>query len=192
MLLLSACAACAHDVSWLADEPQGLAPPRQPIGLTIAVDVQSFEAKRLAERPFVERFAQSLREARLFQGVIHPIPDGFEPRWEIKLLVRDELIDPDSNFWKSALATAFLPLRFFLYQQEDYIVDVEALVTWRKEVVGSYTARGSVRHRFQAYDPRKELAAAELIVERTTQDLLAQIGADAERIDAEDRTRAGR
>ena len=183
--------ACAHDVVWLADEPTPWIPPREPVGLAIAVSVQSFEAKRLVEKPYVDRFATALRESELFRGVIYPIPEGFEPLWELKLLVRDELYDPNSNLWKSALATMLLPLRFVLYQQEDYTVHVEALITRRDQVIGSYPADAPVRHRFQAYDLRKELEAAELIVRRSTDQILGAIAADADRLNAEDRRLAG-
>ncbi len=168
-----------------------LIPPATPVALTLAVDVQAFEAKRLVEQTFMDRFAQALRDAQLFVGIIYPIPDGFDPRWELRLSVRDELYDPNSNFWKAFLANAFLPFRFVFYQQEDYTLYVEARITRKDDVVGSYSSKASVRHLFQTYDPRKELAAAELLVNRTTAELLAALSRDAARIDEEDRRRAG-
>jgi len=194
LTLLGLCVAlgCAHDVIWLGDEPPPYIPPEQPIGFTVAFGVQSFEAKRLLEPGFVDRFATALREAELFAGVIHPIPPGFEPMWELKLLVRDELYDPDINFWKSAFASLAFPFRFLVHMEEDYTVYVEALITRRGEVVGSYSAKAPVRHRFQTYSPQKELEAAELIIQRASAQVLAEIAADAARLDALDRARAGR
>jgi len=192
-LLACLLSACAHDVIPLDTDPvPTLVPPSRPLGITPGLELASFEVKRLAEEPFAERFTRALKDSQLFVGVIYPIPDDYDPLWKVRLQVRDELYDPNSNFWKSALANAFLPFRFVLYQQEDYTLVLEASITRKDDVIGTYSAKASVRHRFQTYDLNKELQAAELLINRASAEVLAAIANDLKRIDQEDRARAGR
>ncbi len=196
VLIVLACAAtsCAYEVAWLGDEPKPFAAPIPPLGWTVGVGVQSFEAKYALEPGVTERFVKELRGARLFESVLYPIPAGFDPVWELRLLVRETFVDPSSNFWKAVLNGIFFPARFFVYSDEEYALDVEAILTRRDQVVGTYAARGPIRYRYQAYSDelKREAEGVDLILARTTQEIFRQIAADASRLDAEDRARAGR
>jgi hypothetical protein len=187
-------ASCAYQVNWLGDEPKPFAAPNPPLGWTIAVGVQSFNAKYVLEPGVTQRFVKELRGARLFESVLYPIPDGLDPVWEMRLLVRETFVDPSSNFWKAVLNGIFPPARFFVYAQEEYTLDIEALVTRRDVVIGTYSARGPIQYRYQSYAPeqKREAEGVELILARTSQEIFRQIAADASRLDAEDRARAGR
>ena len=112
----------------------------------------------------------------------------------MRLVVHETFVDPSSNFWKAVLNGIFPPARFFVYAQEEYTLDIEALLTRRKEVIGTYSAKGPVRYRYQSYAPedKREAEGVDLILARTTGDIFRQIAADAARLDAEDRARAGR
>ena len=194
MVLVCASASCAYEVAWLGAEPKPFVAPSPPLGWTIAVGVQSFEAKYVLEAGVAERFVKELRGARLFQSVLYPIPDGLDPVWEMRLLVRESFVDPPSNFWKAVLNGIFFPARFIVYSDEEYTLDVEAILTRRDEVIGTYSARGPIRYRYQAYAPEleREAKGVDLILTRTTGEIFRQIAADAARLDAEDSARAGR
>ena len=181
-------------MTWLGEEPRPFAAPSPPLGWTIAVGVQSFEAKYVLEPGVTERFVKELRAARLFESVLYPIPPGLDPTWEMRLLVRETFADPSSNFWKAVLNGIFFPARFVVYSDEEYTLDVEVILTRRDAVVGTYAAHGPVRYRYQAYSDelKREAEGVDLILTRTTQEIFRQIAADAERLNAEDRARAGR
>jgi hypothetical protein len=195
-LILLACSAasCAYEVTWLGEEPKPFTAPRPPLGWTIAVSVQSFDAKYVLEPGVTQRFVKELRGAQLFQSVLYPIPAGLDPVWEMRLLVRETFVDPASNFWKAVLNGIIFPLRFVLYSNEEYTLDIEALVTRRDELIGTYTAHAPIRYRYQAYAPEQEREAqgVELILNRATQQIFRAIAIDAARLDAEDRARAGK
>jgi hypothetical protein len=194
VLYLLGAASCAYEVTWLGEEPRPFAAPTPPLGWTIAVGVQSFEAKYVLEPGVTERFVKELRGAQLFQSVLYPVPAGLDPVWEMRLLVRETFVDPSSNFWKAVLNGIFFPARFVVYSNEEYGLDIEAIVTRRDEVIGTYAARGPIRYRYQAYSPelKREAEGVDLILRNTTQAIFRQIAADAARLDAEDRARAGR
>src|SRR5262245_51532841 len=104
--------ACAYEIIPLDDTPPGLLPPSDPLPFTVTIGVQSFEITRIKEAGFLQAFTDRLKEAHIFEGVIYPIPKDFETLWEVRLLAREKASEPNSNIWKSALATAVLPLAF--------------------------------------------------------------------------------
>jgi hypothetical protein len=196
MILVAAllASACAHEVVWLGDEPPAQPGLKQPLPFTVAVGVQAFPLKRIREDAFLEDFVGRLKSSRVFQGVIFPVEPGFETIWELKLVARESAFEPNSNIWKSALATAFLPAAFALYLESEYTLDLEALLTRRKVVVASYPVQGKVRYRYQRNANLQvvDLEGIQTIVDRTSRQLLAKIADDAERLLREDLDRAGR
>jgi len=126
--------------------------------------------------------------------VLYPIPADLDPLWKMRLLVRETFVDPTSNLYKAAFARMFFPAAFVLYSEEEYTLDVEVLITRRDELIGSYAARGPIRYRYQLNAPEleREAEGLELILSRVNEELFAKISADAERILAEDRARAGK
>ena len=195
-LLAAACAlsGCAYEVIWAGGEAPRYRPPAEPIGIPIAVTLQSFEAKFVRDVGVMDRFVSDLRGSKLFAGVLYPIPADLDPLWKMRLLVRETFDDPTSNLYKAAFARMFFPAAFFLYSEEEYTLDVEVLITRRDELIGSYTARGPIRYRYQLNAPEleREAEGLELILARVDEEIFAKISADAERILAEDRARAGK
>jgi hypothetical protein len=194
LALLCFAPSCAYEVIWLGDEPASFVAPDPPLFWTPAVKVQSFEAKYVTEAGFVERFARELRGANLFVSVLYPIPAEVDPEWEMRLLVKETFVDPASNLWKAVLNGVFPPARFVVYAEEEYTLDVEALLTRRDELIGTYKARGPVRYRYQSYAPEqeREAQALDLILARTSAEICRQIADDAQRLVAEDAARIGR
>jgi hypothetical protein len=191
-LLLAAIAACAHEVVWQGDEPDAIPVAAEPAALTMAVGPGSFEKARLTAAGVTERFARTLRDAGLFQGVMYPVPPGVSPTWEIELTGRDSIHEPDSNFWKAALAAALPPLALVLTLENDYTLELEALVLYERELVVSYRGTAPIRHRYQRYADRRmvDLEGVELAVARATEMILAALARDLERLLEEDRRRA--
>jgi len=198
-LLAVACIAlltsgCTGQVLWLGDPAPPLsAPPLEPLGITVAVGVRSFEATRIAEQGVIDRFAAGVRAADLFVGVMYPIPPGADPAWELQLIARDSASEPNSNLWRSALVSFFFPAAWFVSLESEYVLDLEVLLVRRKQVIGTYTTRGHIKYVYQAYAnrPQLEQTGVETIVSRATENLLAALTADASRIAAEDRRLAG-
>lgn len=192
LLLLLVLTACAHEVVWQGEEPEAIPAAEVPAGLTMAVLPGSFDRARVTAEGVTERFARALREARLFQGVMYPVPPGVSPRWEIELVARDTVHEPDSNFWKAALASALPPLALVLTLENDYTLELEALVLYERELVASYRGTAPIRHRYQQYANRQaaDLQGIELAVTRATEIILAAIARDVERLMQEDRHRA--
>lgn len=172
---------CAHEVIWIGDEPAAVAARDAPLPMTVAVGVRSFEAERLAQRGVVERFARELRETGLFQGVMYPVPSDARPMWEIELLARDAGAEPDSNFWKAGLAAFLFPLAFAIYLEDEYTLDVEALLVRNREIVRTYAVEGRIRNRYQPYANKGELRieGAETILRNTIRALIDAMARDA-------------
>ena len=194
LALLGPLTGCAGQVVWLGDpEPPLNPPPAEPLGFTVAVGVRSYEATRLEEKGVLDRFAASVRASNLFLSVMYPIPEGFDPEWELQLIARDAASEPNSNIWRSALVSFFFPAAFVVDLESEYTFDVQALLVRRHEVIGTYTSKGHIKYVYQAYAnrPQLEQTGVETIVRRTTDSLLAALAADAGRIAAEDRKRAG-
>ncbi len=181
MLLVSTWhVACAHEVVRLSGEPPAAPPLAAPIPLTVAMREGSFARSRVNGDGVTELFARELREARIFQGVMHPVPPGADPRWEIELAGSDSVMEPGSNFWKGAIATMLPPLAFFISFQNDYTLELEALLLDDREIVASYFGKASIRHRYQSYASRveMELEALEVVVAEATRRILASIARD--------------
>jgi hypothetical protein len=185
--------ACSHQVQWTGEPRPEVVAPVNPIPMTVAVELRAFEASGVDARALATRIAESLREAHLFQAVMYPIPPGERPLWELQLLVKDARQDPNANFWKGALVAAVFPLAAVVHLEEGYTLEVQALLTRRAEILGSYAARGEVRERYQYYsDERSRRSSAlQTVVDGVTRQLLAKIAADSDRISTIDRARAG-
>jgi hypothetical protein len=183
-------AACSHEAVWLGDTQPAWAPPEAaPAGLTMAVVPGSFERSRADAGGIIDRFAGALRDARLFQGVMYPVPAGVEPTWKLRLSGSDSAFEPNSNFWKSALAHALLPLAFFVTLENDYTLELEALVIKDGALFRSYTGQAVIRNRYQIQAPRQNVDAEgmELAVGGATRAILAQIAGDLPELLASDR-----
>jgi hypothetical protein len=183
-VLLLAFAGCSHQVAWLGDAPGDVPELELPVPLTVAVVLGSFDESRLEGAGVVERFARALRDAEMFQGVMFPVPAGAAPTWELQLAGNDSAVEPDSNFWKGALAAALFPLAFAVHLENDYTLELEALLLRRREVLASYTATARIRHSYQYYANRIEMSAAgfELAVTGASREILAALARDAERL----------
>jgi hypothetical protein len=182
--LLGLVAGCAHEVVLL--EPTGSMPEMRttPLGLTVAVLPGAFDHSRLNPEAVLERFADALREAHLFQGVLYPVPGSVESRWEIELIASDEAFEPGSNFWKSALSSAFPPAALFVKLQNDYALRIEALLLRDRVVVGTYPGEARIRHRYGPYANRQavNVDGIESAVVGASREALARIREDLPRI----------
>jgi hypothetical protein len=186
---LALSSACAHQVIELGDPPAPIVAPAAPLGFTVTVGAGSFDASRLSPEGVALHFADGLRAARLFAGVIHPAPRGFDPVWEIELSARDGGHEPDSNFWKALVGNALPPLLLFVHLENDYELELTALLLHRREIVSTYRARSAIRHRYQAYADRAamEREALASLARRTSQAIQAELAADLERLRLADR-----
>ncbi len=72
---------CSHDVLTIDEAALPRDSVERPIGLTVAIVAGSFDRSRVKPAGIVDRFARKLREERVFQGVIYPIPTGANPTW---------------------------------------------------------------------------------------------------------------
>ena len=115
LVALLVLAGCAHEVIEVDAEAPPIATPSVPLPLTVAVREGSFERSHLNPGGVMTHFADELRASRVFQGVMYPVPRGAEPRWEIQLAAVDGGSEPDSNFYKSAVASALFPLACFIW-----------------------------------------------------------------------------
>jgi hypothetical protein len=183
--------ACAHEVIVL--EPAVSAPeatPAQrpsdsPLPFTVSVLSGSFDrCRRLRERVVLERFAVALREARLFQGVLFPVPADIRPPWEIKILAADSVSEPNSNLWKAFFATLIPPTAFFLKLENDYALELEALLLENRVLVGTYRGEARIRHRYGRYANRTTVNAegADVVLRTASEAALSHMRADLERI----------
>jgi hypothetical protein len=191
LLFLIPLAGCASQVQLLSGETSAVAAPAAPLPMTVAIGVRAFEATGIKERGLSDRFASALRDAKLFQAVMYPIPAGANPRWELQLLVRDSATEPNSNFWKSAVASAFLPAAFVIWLESEYMLSMEVLFLQRSEILASYTAESQVRYRWQLNANKLELAAegAESVIQHTVRQILAQLVASAPQLTRSSRAR---
>ena len=157
------------------------ASPEVPISLTVAVQEGPFESPGLNPRGVMERFASELRAARLFQGVMFPVPPGADPTWEFELVGKSSGEEPNSNFWKAAVAAAIFPLAFFISLQSDYALELEALFLHDRELLRSYSAQARIQHRYQINADRSAMNVEgfEVLVRAATRELLAQVARDA-------------
>jgi hypothetical protein len=190
VVLAALLAACAHESVWLGDpQPSWDQPAAAPAGLTMAVVLGSFEESRADSGGIIDRFTSALRDAHLFQGVMYPVPAGVEPTWKLRLSGSDSAFEPNSNFWKSALAHAVLPIAFFVTLENDYTLELEALVIKDGTLFRSYRGEAVIRNRYQIQAPRQNVDAEgmELAVGGATQAILAQLAGDLPELLASDR-----
>jgi hypothetical protein len=182
-------AGCAREVLLVSPDAGSLDPPSIPVPLTVSILPGSFEKSRLRPEGVLERFADALRDARLFEGVLYPVPSGVTTRWEIELLAGDEAFEPDSNFWKSALAAALFPTAVFVKLENDYALRLEALLLQDRVVVGSYLGEARIRHRYGPYANRQAADAegVEVAVSTATRLALGALAADLDRIEQANR-----
>ncbi len=149
--------ACSHEVVRLQDAPSIPAPPESPLPMTVAVSLGSFERALLVNGvALTTLYARQLRESGLFEGVMFPVPVGAEPRWELELSGWDSASEPNSNFWKGLLAT-LPPLALFIRFQNDYTLQLEALLLDDREIIASYMGEASIRHRYKKYANRVDM-----------------------------------
>lgn len=184
LVLLLALTGCSHEVVWLGEASPEVSSVKPKVPLTVAVVLGAFDETRLQGPGVLERFARALRETEIFEGVMFPVPDGAEPSWELQLAGSDSAFEPDSNFWKSAVASALFPLAFAVRLENDYTLELEALLVHRREVRATYTGSARIRHRYQPYADRVAMNAEgfELAVEGATRAILAAFARDAERL----------
>ncbi|MFQ5699828.1 MAG: hypothetical protein ACE5IL_16315 [Myxococcota bacterium] len=187
LALLLALSGCAHEVLLLTAAPPEIGELDPPLPVTLAVQLGPFADTRLRGASVVERFAHALRDARLAQGVLFPVPTGVRPSFELVLAGSDSAEEPNSNFWGAALASALPPLALFVHLRNDYTLELEALLVRRGEVIGTYRGRATIRHRYQVYAPRAEVEAegVEAAVGSATRQILAALALDAPRLNVE-------
>lgn len=181
--------ACSHEVVWRGDEPAPkLETAPEPSPLVVAVRLGSFDNSRLPPLAVLDRFASQLRQARLFQGVMYPIPPGVEPTWEIELSGSDETFEPGSNRWKWAISRLLPPTAPFVTLRSDYTLRLEALVVRDRVLVKSYVGTAPVQTRRDAFASDTEAAAAgmEFAVAGATRQILNAIGRDLIHLEAVD------
>jgi hypothetical protein len=185
--LLASISACGHEVLVLSPEPTATEIAPQPLGLTVGVLPGSFDRTRLQPKGILDRFAEALRDQKLFQGVMYPVPAGVTTRWELELLAADEAFEPNSNIWKSALATLLLPAVFVIKLQNDYTLHLEALLLHDREVIGTYRGEGRIRHRYGVYANRRavDLDGVETAVRVASRAVLTELARDLPRIESE-------
>lgn len=179
---------CSHEILWVGDEPSAVHGPDTPVGMTVAVGARAFDNTRLRGSAVVERFARTLRDAALFQGVMYPIPAGVSPTWEIELIGEDATEEPDSNFWKAALATAIPLAAPFVTLEEDYVLRLEALVLRDRHVIATYAGEAHVQKRYGIYADKRALDAdgLERAVGGASRALLSALAADLDTLLVED------
>jgi hypothetical protein len=182
--LLGVGSGCAHEVVLLDPSTEAPGQTSEPLGLTVSVLPGSFDRCRLQPKGVLERFATALREARLFQGVLYPVPRDVRTPWEIEILAADEIWEPNSNLWKAFLATALLPTALFVKLENDYTLELELLLLENRTVVGSYRGQARIRHRYGRYANRAVVDAqgVETAVRVATHAALARLEDDLERI----------
>ncbi len=178
--------ACSHEVARLQAAPPSPAPLESPLPLTVAISLGSFERALLVNGVALTTiYARQLRKSGLFEGVMFPVPLGAEPRWEIELSGWDSAREPNSNFWKGLFATLLPPLAFFVTFQNDYTLQLEALLLDDREIVASYMGEASIRHRYKNYANRVDMniEALEVTVRDATNQIVGALVRDVRRLE---------
>jgi hypothetical protein len=171
-------------VTWLGESPAEVAAVQPPLPITVAVVLGPFDETRVRGDAVVQRFAKSLREHDLFQGVMFPVPPGASPSFELQLAATDSAVEPDSNFWKSFFASVLFPFAWAFWLENDYTLELEALLLRRREVIGTYPATAPIRLRYQPYANKLLMDAdgVEAAVGGASQSILAALARDAKRL----------
>ncbi len=178
--------ACSHEIVRLQDAPPTPAPPESPLPMTVAISLGSFERALLVNGvALTTLYARQLRKSGLFEGVMFPVPLGAEPRWEIELSGWDSASEPNSNFWKGLFATLLPPLALFITFQNDYTLQLEALLLDDREIVASYLGEASIRHRYKNYANRVDMniEAVEITVQDATSRIVEALVRDVRRLE---------
>ncbi len=178
--------ACSHEIVRLQDAPPTPAPPESPLPMTVAISLGSFERALLVNGvALTTLYARQLRKSGLFEGVMFPVPLGAEPRWEIELSGWDSASEPNSNFWKGLFATLLPPLALFVTFQNDYTLQLEALLLDDREIVASYLGEASIRHRYKNYANRVDMniEAVEITVQDATSRIVEALVRDVRRLE---------
>ena len=178
--------ACSHEIVRLQDAPPTPAPPESPLPMTVAISLGSFERALLVNGvALTTLYARQLRKSGLFEGVMFPVPLGAEPRWEIELSGWDSASEPNSNFWKGLFATLLPPLALFITFQNDYTLQLEALLLDDREIVASYLGEASIRHRYKNYANRVDMniEAVEVTVQDATSRIVEALVRDVRRLE---------
>ncbi len=178
--------ACSHEVARLQTAPPSPAPLESPLPLTVAISLGSFERALLVNGvALTTLYARQLRKSGLFEGVMFPVPLGAEPRWELELSGWDSASEPNSNFWKGLFATLLPPLALFITFQNDYTLQLEALLLDDREIVASYMGEASIRHRYKNYANRVDMniEALEVTVRDATNQIVGALVRDVRRLE---------
>ncbi len=178
--------ACSHEIVRLKAAPSAPAPPESPLPMTVAIALGSFERALLVNGvALTTLYARQLRNSGLFEGVMFPVPLGAEPRWEIELSGWDAAREPNSNFWKGLFATLLPPLALFFTFQNDYTLQIEALLLDDREIVASYLGEASIRHRYKNYANRVDMniEALEVTVRDATSHIVGALVRDVRRLE---------
>ncbi len=180
---------CSHEVVWLGEPAPEVEPPLVRSPLTVGVVAGEFSRSRLDSRGVLDRFARELRAAELFEGIMYPVPPGVEPSWEIRLTASDSAVEPNANFWWSALAGALPPAALFVTLRSDYTLELEALVVREHALVTTYRAQAAIQNRWQPYANTAEAGAngVEVAVSGATREILAALSRDLPRLAEADR-----
>ena len=177
-------AGCSHEVVLLDPEPPAPTSGSRPLGLTVSVLPGAFDRTRLRPEGVLERFSTALREANLFQGVLYPVPRDIRTEWELELVVADEGEEPDSNFWKAAIAAALPPVALIVRLENEYTLHLEALLLRNRTVIATYVGEARVRHRYGPYANRSiaDAEGMELAVRVASRAALGRLHDDLPRI----------
>ncbi|MCP4005361.1 MAG: hypothetical protein GY725_14305 [bacterium] len=175
---------CAYQVLPMGESPPALSPPDPPLRLTVAVREGSFDQSNLNGDAIVAHFADELRQSRVFEGVMHPMPADIDPMWQLELSASDGGVEPDSNFWKGFFTQAVPPVAIFVYFQNDYTLELQALLLKNRKLVETYRARSTIRHRYQIYANKKRMQteALDTLARTATRQVLAELKRDADRL----------
>lgn len=184
LLVLSTALGCAYQVIPVGDPAPEFSAPSPPIPLTLAVVEGGFDNSSLDGEAITEHFASELRDTRLFQGVMHPVPGDARPLWQLEISANDAGHEPNANFWKSFLSNVLPPLLFVVHLENDYTLNLEALLLRERKLVETYRASVTIRHRYQAYAPKAQMQAEalDLLARTATRQVLSEVAADAERL----------
>ena len=183
--------ACSHQTLLLGPEPASVVAPSTRAPLSLGSGVAWCDRTRRMGDVVAERFAREVRDSGLVQGVMYPVPAGADPLWELELVGHDSAHEPDSNFWKAALAAGLVALAPFISLENDDTLRREALVLRRRKLVGSYTGEARIQHRYGLYANKHEMSADgfELAVREATRALLAELARHLPELVAQDRGR---
>lgn len=137
----------------------GIEPPSRPLAVPVALREGSFDRSHLSPEGVLASFAEELRDARVFNQVAHPAPQGSARGWELELAASD-------------------------YGEADaYALELQVLLLHGRELVATYFTKQSLHQR--SGTGRELLVGPEQLVElgqQAIRELVRQLAADAERL----------